>query len=159
MAIIVPGNLKCPECREYVIEADEELYPDGVDYDTPGADESPTACSVCEPGCSCASTDDRFFTIVADWETVEADDGYSTSVDLRPVVITVAATTYTDAVEAASDLLQAHFGSSVEQLYADDIERDWWFGLNDCDPFLRVSAVFKGDPSLVNDDDDFNALR
>ncbi|WP_329147117.1 hypothetical protein OIU91_16435 [Streptomyces sp. NBC_01456] len=63
MAIVVQGYLKCPGCREYVIEADEEQYPDGVDYETPGADESKTKCRMCrvhedgsdeecEPDCS-----------------------------------------------------------------------------------------------------------
>ncbi|MEV8399297.1 hypothetical protein [Streptomyces niveus] len=63
MAIVVEGYLKCPGCREYVIEADEEQYPDGVDYETPYADESKTKCRMCrvhedgsdeecEPDCS-----------------------------------------------------------------------------------------------------------
>lgn len=70
VAIVVEGNLKCPGCREYVIEADEQEYPDGVDYETPGADESKTKCRLCrvhedgsdeecEPGCAdCAENDE-----------------------------------------------------------------------------------------------------
>ncbi|MEU1552222.1 hypothetical protein ABZ517_05795 [Streptomyces scabiei] len=49
MAIVHEGCLLCPVCREYVIEADEAQYPNGVDYDTPGADESKTPCGECAP--------------------------------------------------------------------------------------------------------------
>ncbi|WP_329271787.1 hypothetical protein [Streptomyces sp. NBC_01451] len=49
MAIVHDGCLKCPRCGEYVIEADEEQYPNGVDYRTPGADESKTPCGECAP--------------------------------------------------------------------------------------------------------------
>jgi len=49
MAIVVEGNLACPRCREYVIEANPKKYPDGVDYRTPGADESETPCGECAP--------------------------------------------------------------------------------------------------------------
>ncbi|MFF7415660.1 hypothetical protein [Streptomyces lydicus] len=97
-------------------------------------------------------------TIVADWHPLKRC-GYSISVDLQPVVITVKAAAEDEAFEAASDLLQSHFGPDVQQLCATDIERDRWFGLNDCDAFLRVCAVFKDDPTLLNDDNRFNALR
>ncbi|MGW0536321.1 hypothetical protein [Streptomyces sp. NPDC003032] len=49
MAIIREGHLRCPGCREYVIEADPEQYPDGVDYETPDADESKVPCGECAP--------------------------------------------------------------------------------------------------------------
>lgn len=70
MAIVHDGFLKCPGCREYVIEADPEQYPDGVDYDTPDGDESKTKClscrvhedgsdEECEPDCSdCAENEE-----------------------------------------------------------------------------------------------------
>ncbi|MET7631829.1 hypothetical protein ABZS53_15435 [Streptomyces sp. NPDC005499] len=89
----------------------------------------------------------QYRTIVADWESLGG-----VSVDLRPVVVTVPATTTEEAIEAASDRLHEHFGSSVEALGYDDIERDWWFGLNETDAFLRVCAVIVGVPILDNDD-------
>jgi hypothetical protein len=49
MVMVNEGNLKCPRCREYVIEADPEEYPDGVDHETPGADESDKPCGECAP--------------------------------------------------------------------------------------------------------------
>ncbi|WP_411087862.1 hypothetical protein [Streptomyces sp. 061-3] len=89
----------------------------------------------------------EYRTIVADWESING-----VSVDLRPVVVTVPAATTEEAFEAASDRLQEHFGPSVEALGFDDIERDWWFGLNGTDAFLRVCAVIVGVPILDNDD-------
>ncbi|NIY68110.1 hypothetical protein [Streptomyces malaysiensis] len=47
MAIIQQGCLRCPGCGEYVIEAEPDEYPDGVDYETPGAAESRTNCLPC----------------------------------------------------------------------------------------------------------------
>lgn len=47
MAIVREGCLQCPGCGEYNIEADEKAFPDGVDYETPGADQSPTKCVPC----------------------------------------------------------------------------------------------------------------
>ncbi|MFE7114940.1 hypothetical protein ACFU99_05880 [Streptomyces sp. NPDC057654] len=47
MAIVVEGFLRCPGCREYVIGADEEQFPDGVDYETPGADQATVECLSC----------------------------------------------------------------------------------------------------------------
>ncbi|WP_328749378.1 MULTISPECIES: hypothetical protein [unclassified Streptomyces] len=150
---VMYGLLKCAGCNDRCIEPDEGETPDEDGY----AKRRCADCTV-NDGCFCG-TQDTFMTIVADWENAVGDDGETTCVDLRPVVITVKATTHEAAIEAASDLLQAHFGASVEQLYAEDIERDWWFGLNETDPLLRVSAVFKGDPPLINDGDFFNALR
>ncbi|MGW3273602.1 hypothetical protein ACWDFH_19330 [Streptomyces kronopolitis] len=154
MAVIQEGCLRCPDCREYVIEADPELYPDGVDYDTPDADESEKKCGSCAVADGDVKVVQRHLrTIVADWETVDDDAGCTISPDLLPVVITVQASNRADAIEAASDKLQAHFGSSVEQLYADEIQRDWWFGLSNHDPFLRISAIFIDSPELDIDDE------
>lgn len=89
----------------------------------------------------------EYRTIVADWESLDG-----VSVALRPVVVTVPAATTKEAIEAASDRLQKHFGSNVPGLGNEDIERDWWFGLNGTDAFLRVCAVFVGAPILDNDD-------
>jgi hypothetical protein len=47
MAIVNEGMLLCPGCREYVVCANPDQYPDGVDYETPGADTSPTKCRPC----------------------------------------------------------------------------------------------------------------
>ncbi|MFJ5725810.1 hypothetical protein [Streptomyces sp. NPDC093149] len=96
----------------------------------------------------------EYRTIVADWESVGG-----VSVALRPVVITVPAATTEEAIEAASERLQEHFGSTVPELGHDDIERDWWFGLNEADAFLRVCAVIVGVPILDNDDEMVNEIH
>lgn len=147
------GLLKCAGCNDRCIEPDEGETPDEDGY----AKRRCADCTV-NDGCFCG-TEDQFRTIVADWDTVVGSDGETTCVDLKPVVITVEATTWDEAVEAASDLLQAHFGSDVPELCAKDIERDEWFGLNEATPFLRTTAFFKGEPPLINDDGSFNALR
>ncbi|MET9470453.1 hypothetical protein [Streptomyces sp. NPDC002922] len=120
---------------------------------TPGADEAlaPSAASAATitPG-----TVREYRTIVADWESLDG-----VAVDLRPVVVTVPAATTAEAIEAASDRLQEHFGSSVEALGYTDIERDWWFGLNQTDPFLRVCAVIVGVPILDNTDEMTNEIH
>ncbi|MFJ4686534.1 hypothetical protein [Streptomyces sp. NPDC088789] len=147
------GLLKCGNYNEPCIEPDEGETGDENGY-------ASRYCGECVVSYGMPSPDEQNFrTIVADWENVVGDDGETTCVDLRPVVITVEATTYKEAIERASGILQTHFGASVEQLYAEDIERDWWFGLNDCHPFLRVNAFFMGAPTLINDGDHFNALR
>lgn len=91
------------------------------------------------------TADTRLRTVVADWETTE--DG---SVDMQPVVITVQAASYDEAIKAAADKLQAHFGPAVEELGRTDIETGEWFGnaAGDFDPLLRVCAVFIGEPTL-----------
>ncbi|MFE4335397.1 hypothetical protein ACFRQM_40130 [Streptomyces sp. NPDC056831] len=93
-------------------------------------------------------------TIVADWEPLDG-----VSVALRPVVVTVPAATTDEAIEAASDRLQEHFGSNVPELGCEVIERDWWFGLNETDAFLRVCAVIVGVPILDNDDEMTNEIH
>ncbi|MFJ3270932.1 hypothetical protein [Streptomyces sp. NPDC086776] len=119
---------------------------------TPDADEAltPSAASAATitPG-----TVREYRTIVADWETVDG-----VSVDLRPVVVTVPAATTQEALEAASDRLQEHFGPDVDGL-GQGIERDWWFGLNQTDPFLRVCAVIVGVPILDNADRTTNEIH
>ncbi|MFC9505480.1 hypothetical protein [Streptomyces sp. NPDC057002] len=154
MAIVHEGCLKCPRCREYVVEADPDDFPDGLPEDG----ESPTACSECEPHVE-AQKQARLRTIVADWQTVTDDEGCTISPDMLPVVITVPATSRDQALQAAADKLQKHFGPSVEALYETAIERDWWFGFNDTDPLLRPSAIFVGEPELDHDDSMTTVLR
>ncbi|MFF8918059.1 hypothetical protein ACF08M_33335 [Streptomyces sp. NPDC015032] len=96
----------------------------------------------------------EYRTIVADWELLDG-----VSVDLRPVVVTVPAATTDEAIEAASDRLQDHFGPNVPELGYEEIERDWWFGLNETDALLRVCAVIVGAPTLDNDDEMTNEIH
>lgn len=93
-------------------------------------------------------------TIVADWETVSDDRGDTISPALLPVIVTVDAATTDEAIQAASNKLQAHFGSEVDELYAKDIHPDEWFGLNETDAFLRICAAFVGAPAVAYLDDD-----
>jgi hypothetical protein len=152
MAIVVEGNLACPVCREYAIEADPAQHPDGVDYDIPGADESPTPCGECAPHFQ-TPEETVLRTIVADWGTVQDSFGDTISPDMLPVVITVPAASRDEALQAAADKLQHHFGPDVAELHASGIERDWWFGFNDTDPLLRVCAVIVGTVALDDDED------
>ncbi|WNI17685.1 hypothetical protein [Actinacidiphila sp. ITFR-21] len=146
------GLLKCAGCNYRCIEpGDDDKGEDGY---------SSRYCGDCIVDKGLPSPEEQnFLTLVAGWETVADDEGSTISTDLLPVVITVEATTVADAIEMASDRLQAHFGTSVEQLYADDIERDDWFGLNERDAYLRLCAVFKGAPRLVNDEQLFTVIR
>ncbi|MFC9755146.1 hypothetical protein [Streptomyces sp. NPDC056921] len=96
----------------------------------------------------------EYRTVVADWESLDG-----VSVALRPVVVTVPAATSDEAIEAASDQLQEHFGPNVPELDLKEIERDWWFGLNGTDALLRVCAVIVGAPILDNDDEIINEIH
>ncbi|MFI7083947.1 hypothetical protein ACIBUR_10105 [Streptomyces anulatus] len=94
-------------------------------------------------------------TVVADWETVSDDQGSTISPDMLPVVITVHAHSSDEAIEAASDMLQARYGPHVAALHRDTLTRADWFGLGDTDPLLRVCAVFIGSPILDDDTRDY----
>lgn len=96
----------------------------------------------------------EFRTVVADWETCPDSHGEDHSPAMPPVVITVPATNKHEALEAAADKLQAHFGPVVEPLYRTDIQRDEWFGDNDFTPLLRVCTVQIG-IAILDDEDDF----
>ncbi|MGW1261265.1 hypothetical protein ACWD7Y_04790 [Streptomyces drozdowiczii] len=147
------GLLKCPGCGHRAVESDG----DDVTEDENGfANKKCGDCAV--QHCTCGD-DEGLITIVADWETVSDDEGCTTSPDMLPVIITVPATTQEEAVEAASDKLQEHFGPSVEALFEDEIERDFWFGLNDHDAFLRLGAVLQGAPAVIGNDGLFTVLR
>lgn len=98
-------------------------------------------------------------TIVADWETVVDDCGETISPDMLPVVVTVKATSTDEAIQAASDKLQAHYGADVPELFAKGITHDDWFGLNETDPFLRICAVLIGAPAVENDDEMTTVIR
>lgn len=148
----VYGLLKCAGCNDRCIEPDEDVIEDEHGY-------ANKRCADCQiQDCTCGD-DDGLITIVADWETVSDDEGCTISPDMLPVIITVKATTQEEAIEAASDKLQEHFGPSVEALFETRIERDFWFGLNDTDPFLRLGAVLQGAPAVVGNDDLFTVLR
>ncbi|MFD9815200.1 hypothetical protein [Streptomyces sp. NPDC059080] len=135
--------LKRTGCNERCIGPDNDVAEGEGGY----ANERCTDCLVQV----CACGDDGLITLVADWETVTDDEGYTISPDLLPVIITVAAGTKEEAIEAASDKLQRHFGASVEALFETRIERDLWFGLNETDPFLRLAAVLKGAPAVIDE--------
>ncbi|MGW3153789.1 hypothetical protein [Streptomyces sp. NPDC001089] len=153
MAIVHEGTLICPRCRESVVEIDPADSPDGP----PKNGESPKPCGECAPHVEAARVAE-LMTLVADWETVADYFGDMISPALLPVIVTVKAATADEAIQAASDKLQAHFGSEVAELYAKGIVRDHWFGLNETDPFLRLCAVFAGEPVIVSDDDGMNTV-
>ncbi|MFH9731798.1 hypothetical protein [Streptomyces sp. NPDC017260] len=56
MAIVREGCLRCPRCREYVIEIDPADFPDGP----PETGESPTACSECKPHAEMKTPEEEF---------------------------------------------------------------------------------------------------
>ncbi|MFF1693062.1 hypothetical protein ACFVXC_05470 [Streptomyces sp. NPDC058257] len=143
--------LKCAGCNWRVIEPDEDVTEDENGY-------ANKRCADCQiQDCTCGF-DDGLITLVADWETVSDDEGCTISPDMLPVIITVKATTKDEAIEAASDKLQAHFGTSVDALFETRIERDFWFGLNETDAFLRLCAVLQGSPAVIDEDAFFTVL-
>lgn len=143
--------LKCTGCNWGFLDPEEdENAKDGY---------ASRLCGDCATeNCTCGD-DAGLITIVADWEVVQDDEGCDISPDMLPVIITVKATTQEEAIEAASDRLQEYFGPSVEPLFETEIERDFWFGLNDHDAFLRLGAVLQGAPAVIGDLSLFTVLR
>lgn len=140
--------LKCKGCNDRCIEPDEDTEVDEDGY-------AKRYCGECIVSHGHPSPDEQTFrTIVADWETCPDALGEDHSPDMLPVVITVKATSREEAIQAAADKLQEHYGPAVDHLYRTDIERDEWFGndAGDFIPLLRVSAIFIGSPALDNDD-------
>ncbi|MEU0214039.1 hypothetical protein ABZ281_02580 [Streptomyces sp. NPDC006265] len=156
MAIVHEGCLTCPRCREYVIEIDPGDFPDGPPEDG----ESPTPCGECAPHVEADKTA-ALRTIVADWEICQDSFGDDISPDMLPVVITVPATSRDEAIQAAAEKLQTHYGSSVDHLYRTDIETGEWFGndAGDFEPLLRICAVFVGEPELDDLDEISEVIR
>lgn len=105
--------------------------------------------------------DRNLTTIVADWETVQDSFGDTISPDMLPVVITVQASSRDEAILAAAEKLQAHYGPAVEHLYRTDIETGEWFGnaAGDFEPLLRICAVFVGAPELDDSNDMTKVIR